>query len=154
SSSRTTVPPGECHLALPISTSTHPPLVTRSSGWNPPADRGPADFRRIFTLPQHQAALPNPQLSTNQGEETLANTRVGKALFLTWGSEVEPTLRVIEHQGRIGKRTWIAAPIYELGSIPAASTDVDPETGVRVPLRDLIRRGKARRCFLSSYFPW
>jgi len=55
---------------------------------------------------------------------------------------VEPTLRVIEHQGRIGKRTWIAAPIYELGSIPAASTDVDPETGVRVPLRDLIRRGK------------
>jgi hypothetical protein len=107
-------------------------------------------FEEIFTLPQDQAALPNPQLSTNQGEETLANTRVGKALFLTWGSEVESTLRVIEHQGRIGKRTWLAAPIYELGSIPAASTDVDPETGVRVPLRLAETLFKKRRLLLEG----
>src|SRR5216683_139398 len=139
--------PGDIFPEIPFSVSVAPLRVARQSGWNPPAGRGPADFRRIFTLPQHQADLINSQLSTNQGEETLANARVGKALFLTWGSEVESALRIIDHQQRIGKRSWLAAPIYELGAIPQASSDADPDTGEQVPLRDLIRRGKARDAF-------
>src|SRR5207245_4807219 len=109
-----------------FSVSVAPLRIARQSGWNPPAGRGPADFRRIFTLPQHQADLANSQLLTNQGEETVANTRVAKALFLTWGSEVESTLRIIDHQQRIGKRSWLAAPIYEHATIPQASTKIDP----------------------------
>jgi hypothetical protein len=120
---------------------------------NPRAGRGPADFRRIFTLPQHQADLQNPRLATTQGEETLAHTRVTKALFLTWGSEVESTMRVIDGQGRVGNRTWLAAPIYELSSIPENSTEQDPDTAERVPLRDLIRRGRARDAFYLPPLP-
>ena len=145
--------PGDVFPEIPFSVGVAPIRVARPSGWNPPAGRGPADFRRIFTLPQDHAALTNPQLLTNQGEEALANTRVGKALFLTWGSEVESTLRIIHHQNRVGKRSWLAAPIYELGDIPVASTDVDPDTGAQVPLRDLIRRGKARDSFYLPAFP-
>ena len=145
--------PGDIFPEIPFSVGVAPLRVARRAGWNPPANRGPADFRQIFTLPQDQAALTNSQLLATQGEETLANTRVGKALFLTWGSEVESTLRVIQNQGRVGKRSWLAAPIYELAAIPETSTDEDPDTRERVPLRDLIRRGKARDAFYLPPFP-
>jgi hypothetical protein len=145
--------PGDIFSEIPFSVGVAPLRIARRSGWNPPAGRGPADFRRIHTLPQDAAALQNPTLSTNQGEEALAHTRVTKALFLTWGSEVESTLRNIERNGRIGNRTWLAAPIYELAGIPEASTDVDPDSGAQVPLRDLIRRGKARDAFYLPAFP-
>src|ERR1700687_1660965 len=102
--------PGDIFPEIPFSVNVAPTKVARRAGWNPPANRGPADFRQIFTLPQDQAHLTNSQIQTNQGEDTLANTRVGKALFLTWGSEVESTLRFIERQGRTGKRSWLAAP--------------------------------------------
>jgi hypothetical protein len=145
--------PGDIFPEIPFAVSIAPIRVARHSGWNPPAGRGPADFRRIFTLPQDQVALPNSELLTNQGEETLGHTRMGKALFLTWGSQVESTLRIIDHQGRTGKRTWLAAPIYELGVVPERSTEEDPDTGEQVPLRDLIRRGKARDLFYLPPFP-
>jgi hypothetical protein len=75
--------PGDIFPEIPFSVGVAPIRVAKLSGWNPPAGRGPADFRRIFTLPPDQAALPNSQLLASQGEETLANTRVGKAPFLT-----------------------------------------------------------------------
>lgn len=149
----TNISPGDIFPDIPFSVSVAPTKVARRSGWNPPAGRGPADFRRIFTLPQDQATLPNPQLSSPQGEDTLANTRFGMALFLTWGSEVESALRIIEHQQRIGKRTWLAAPIYPLANIPETSTEEDPETHQQVSLRELIRMGRARDNFYLPPFP-
>lgn len=145
--------PGDIFLEIPFSVGIAPLKVARRSGWNPPAGRGPADFRRIFTLPQDRADLQNNMLSAAQGEDALAHTRVTKALFLTWGSEVESTLRTISRQGRIGNRTWLAAPIYALDQIPEASTEVDPDSGERVPLRQLIRAGKARDAFYLPPFP-
>jgi len=110
-------------------------------------------LRQIYTLPQDLAALTNSQLKTQQGEDALAKVRYGKALFLTWGSEVESTLRVVAHQQRMGKRAWLAAPIYPLADIPERSMEVDPDTKALVPLRDLIRQGRARDCFYLPSFP-
>jgi hypothetical protein len=145
--------PGDIFPEIPFAVNVAPTRVARRAGWNPPANRGPADFRQILTLPQDQAHLTNSQIHNNQGEDTLASTRIGKALFLTWGSEVESTLRFIERQGRIGKRSWLAAPIYELNGIPEANTEQDPDSGERLPVRELIRRGRARDQFYLPPFP-
>src|SRR6267142_3669880 len=95
--------PGDIFPEIPFSVGVAPLRIARRSGWNPPAGRGTADFRRIYTLPQDAAGLQNSTLFTNQGDEALAHTRITKALFLTWGSEVESTLRNIDRNGRIGK---------------------------------------------------
>jgi hypothetical protein len=145
--------PGDIFPEIPFSVGVAPLRVARKSGWNPPPGRGPADFRRIYTLPGHAADLGANNLRAVQGEETLAHTRVTKAMFLTWGSEVESTLRTIERQQRMGNRTWLAAPVYELQSIPENSTEIDPDTGQQVPFRDLIRRGRARDLFYLEAFP-
>jgi hypothetical protein len=148
--------PGDIFPEIPFSVGIAPLRVAKRHGWTPPAGRGPAEFRRIYTLPQDQeqfAQLPNPSLSTVQGEETLAHTRLTKALFLTWGSQVESAERNIERTGRVGNRTWLAAPIYDLTSIPEVNTEEDPDTHEQVPLRDLIRRGKARDAFYLEPFP-
>jgi hypothetical protein len=148
------ISPGDIFCDIPFSVVVAPTRVARQSGWNPPAGRGPVDFRRIFTIPRDQTDLTNPQLNTQQGEEVLANARFGKALFLTWGSQVESTMRRIsDSDGRVRKLSWLAAPIYSLNSIPEANTEEDPETHERVPLRVLIRSGKARDVFYLPPFP-
>ncbi|HXC34215.1 MAG TPA: hypothetical protein VNZ56_17190 [Verrucomicrobiae bacterium] len=148
------ISPGDIFPEIPFSVTLAPTKVARQSGWNPPAGRGPAEFRRIFTLPRDQAELANSQLRTQQGEDVLANMRFGKALFVTWGSEVESTLRRVgEHAGRVGKRSWLAVPIFSLADIPEANTEEDPDTHERVPLRQLIRSGKARDDFYLPPFP-
>jgi hypothetical protein len=145
--------PGDIFPEIPFAVGVAPLRIARQAGWNPKAGRGPATFRQIFTLPQDQADLQNSRLHVQQGEEALAHTRTAKALFLTWGSEVESTLRTIEHQKRTGNRTWLAVPVYELGLIPENSRDLDPETGELVSFRDLIRTGKARDLFYLPPFP-
>jgi hypothetical protein len=44
------------------------------------------------------------------------------------------------------------APIYSLRSIPETSKEQDPYTGELVPLRELLRRGKARDASYPSLF--
>jgi len=145
--------PGDIFPEIPFSVGIAPIRVARNAGLNQKPGREQLNLRKILTLPQDAAGLTNSQLSTQQGEETLANTRVGKALFLTWGSEVESTQRNIASQGRAGKRSWLAAPIYDLRSIPETSKEQDPDTDELVPLRELIRRGKARDAFYLPPFP-
>jgi hypothetical protein len=149
----TLLSPGDIFPEIPFSVGIAPLRVAKKYGYTPPAGRGPADFRRIYTLPGHAADLGANDLRTVKGEETLAHTRINKALFLTWGSEVESTLRTIDRQKRVGNRTWLAAPVYELQSIPDNATEADPDTGQRVQYRDLIRRGKARDAFYLPPFP-
>jgi hypothetical protein len=96
----------------------------------------------------------NNRIETPEGEETLASTRVSKAIFLTWGSRVESTeRRIVEDNGRIGKQGWLAAPVYNLNDIPAGNATEDPETHEQVPLRDLIRQGRTRDNFYLPPFP-
>ncbi len=146
--------PGDIFPSIPFSVLVPPLKIARNVGYTPARGRGPADFRQIYTLPNDQRQIPNLRIETTQGEETLSKTRSGMALFLTWGSEVESTeRRIAENNGRAGKRSWLAAPIYRLQDIPAASTEIDPDTGERVSMRDLIKNGKARDNFYLPPFP-
>jgi hypothetical protein len=147
------ISPGDIFPDIPFSIAVAPTRVARTHSYTPRTGYGPAEFKRIYTLPHDLPALSNPQLSTQQGEDMLANARFGKALFLSWGSEVDSTLRAIDRSRRIGKRAWLAAPIYDLSAIPSGSTEEDPETHEQVPFRDLIRQGKARDYFYLPQFP-
>jgi hypothetical protein len=147
------ISPGDIFPSIPFPVVVHPLKIARNEGYTPRAGRGPAEFRRIHTIPGDEATITNLTLATTQGEETLARTRVGMALFLTWGSEVESTERRIAQNGRVGKRSWLAAPVYRLQEIPEGNTEVDPDTNEQVPLRELIRRGKARDTFHLPPFP-
>ena len=145
------ISPGDIFAEIPFAVSVAPTKVARNPGYNPKVGRGPADFRQIYTLPGD--VLLNSKLATQQGEEILGNARVSKALFLSWGSEVDTILRAIGRSGRIGKRAWLAAPVYKLDDIPAGNTEEDPETHEQTPIRDLIRRGNVRDCFYLPPFP-
>lgn len=147
------ISPGDVFSNIPFSIALPPTRVARTHSYTPRAGRGPAEFKRIYTLPQDLAGLTNPQLSAQQGEDILANVRFGKALFLSWGSEVESTLRNMARSQRLGKRAWLAAPVYDLLAIPAGNTEEDPETREQVPVRDLIRQGRLRDCFYLPRFP-
>src|SRR6266850_148385 len=53
--------PGDIFPEIPFSVGVAPLRIARRSGWNPPAGRGTADFRRIYTLPQDAAGLQNEE---------------------------------------------------------------------------------------------
>jgi hypothetical protein len=56
-------------------------------------------------------------------------------------------------EGRAGNGTFLAAPVFELSSIPERQTEEDPDTHEHAPVRDLIRRGKIRDVFYLRPFP-
>jgi hypothetical protein len=147
------ISPGDIFPSIPFSVSVPPLKIARNEGYTPPRGRGPAEFRRIYTLPNDAAQIQNLRIETPRREETLSNTRTGKALFLTWGSEVEDTERRIAEIGRAGNRSWLAAPVYNLQEIPAENTEIDPDTNERVPVHDLIRLGKTSDTFYLPPFP-
>ncbi|HEV1993779.1 MAG TPA: hypothetical protein VGR03_05565, partial [Candidatus Acidoferrum sp.] len=129
------ISPGDIFPSIPFPVVVHPLKIARNESYTPPAGRGPAEFRRIYTIPDDEARITNLTIATTQGEETLSKTRRTMALFLTWGSEVESTeLRIVEN-GRVGKRSWLAAPVYSLQEVPAGNTEIDPDTNEQVPLR-------------------
>jgi hypothetical protein len=146
--------PGDIFPSLPFAVLVSPLRVARKHAYNPPAGRGPAEFRRIYTLPGDAEQLPGgSQIETQQGEETLAANRVVKGMLLTWGSQIEADERTIEHQGRVGKKGWLAAPIYRIGDVPENHMEEDPVTHARVPLRELIRENKCRDNFYLLPLP-
>lgn len=146
--------PGDIFPSLPFTILTSPTRVARPSAWNPPAGRGPAEFKRIYTLPGEAAQLqPGSRIETQQCEETLATTRVVKGMLLTWGSQIESDERTIQNQGRVGRKGWLAAPIFKISDIPQNSEEEDPLTRARVPLRDLIRQNRCRDNFYLPPFP-
>jgi hypothetical protein len=145
--------PGDIFPEIPFTVQLSPIRVARNSAYNPRPGEARPEHKRIHTLGGADDP-PNLRLAYEQGEETLANTRLCKAMFLTWGSEVEGVeRRVAENGGRVGKRSWLAAPIYRLDSIPEANLEEDPETHERVPYRQLIRQGKARDNFYLPPLP-
>jgi len=94
--------PGDIFPEIPITTSIPPVKVSRPCAYVPPVERGVQEFRRIYTLPDHATLLNNLAITTVNGEETVSKTRVGRAIFLGWGSQVEADERYFQEQGRAG----------------------------------------------------
>lgn len=142
--------PGDIFPEIPFPVLTHPLKLARKR--NPPGAGGGADnFREVYTSP---VMPPNSRLELPEGEESLAHTRLAKALFITWGSDVENDERgIAERGGRVQRRSWIAAPIFRVDSIPENQVAPDPETNQPTAVRDLIRSGKVLESFYLPPFP-
>ncbi len=68
---------------------------------------------------------------------------MAKAIFLTWGSEVEDDQR----SGKLQKKEWLIAPVFALSALKSAEF-IDHLTGQRVNLVEAIRGGRS-----PKYFP-
>jgi hypothetical protein len=147
------ISPGDIFPEIPISVSVPPLRVVRKSKFSPKAKFGPQDIRRIFTLPQDIEALTEPKLKTQVGEETLTTTRVGLAMFLSWGSQVEADERDIARRGDPRRKGWLAAPVYRLQDIPETAVLEDPETHERILIRDVVRNNSSHNYFYLPPFP-
>src|SRR5208337_240138 len=130
------VSPGDIFPEIPISLVVPPLRVVRKSKFTPKAKFGQQDLRRVFTLPVDSGNLGATTIATKSGEDTLANTRVGLALFLSWGSQVEADEREVSRSGEPKRKAWLAAPIYSLLDIPEKAVVLDPETDENILIRD------------------
>jgi hypothetical protein len=83
------------------------------------------------------------------GEQVLVAAKMSRAVFLTWGSEVEDD----ERSGKVDKKDWLIAPILPIP--PDAYKQKIPATGET--MADAIKGNKSARCFyvpsLSSEEP-
>ena len=93
--------PGDVFPELPIGTVSNPLKILRKSNYNPPAERGT-----------------QVRIRTQDGEFVVSKGRVGKAMLLSWGSQIEEDLRNFEGSGRAGGKCWLVAPIFPLHQIP------------------------------------
>ena len=72
------------------------------------------------------------------------HAKIAKAIFLTWGSEVEDDQR----RGSLQKRDWLIAPVFSLNDLKDVKV---PETDMFMV--DAIRDGKSPRFFPLDAFP-
>lgn len=143
---------GDIFPSIPFPIILPPVKVARPSPFQPKAGRRSVELRQIYTLPAEPPG--ELRILSTEGEETLSKTRSSKAIFLTWGSDVEDDERRFADRRRVGKRGWLAAPVHELlQEIPAGGMALDPDTRQETPVRDLIRRGKILHWFYLPPFP-
>lgn len=147
------ISPGDVFPDIPVSISIPPLRVVRKSKFVPKAKFGPQDLRRIYTLPTDAGEINDLKIGTKHGEETIAATRQGLAMFLSWGSQVEADEREIEKSGDPQRKGWIAAPIYSLASVPPSAVIEDPDTHERISIRDVVKRNGSHNYFYLPPFP-
>lgn len=147
------ISPGDIFSEIPISLLVSPIRVARKSKFNPPAKFGPQDLRRIYTLPPDAGLLQDCQLKTTHGEQVLAETRVGPAIFLSFGCQVEADERDIADQKKVKHKSWLAAPIYRLQDIPESAVIRDVDTGEEVNIREVVRNNASHNYFYLPPFP-
>ena len=147
------ISPGDIFPEIPISISVPPIKVVRKSKFTAPAKFGSQDLRRIYTLPQDAASLADLRIRTKAGEETLATTRVGLAMFLSWGSQVEADERDLRLKGKAQNKGWLAAPVFDLYDIPEEAVIEDPETHQQLKIRDVVRANASHNYFYLPSFP-
>jgi hypothetical protein len=147
------ISPGDIFPSIPISISVPPIKVARKSKYSPPARVGPQDLRRIYALPADADKVPDLHLEAKGGEETLATTRIGLAMFLSWGSQVEADERDLAETGKAKMKGWLAAPIYSLQNIPENASIEDPDTHVQISMRHVVRENLSNNYFYLPPFP-
>jgi hypothetical protein len=146
------ISPGDIYPELPFGVSIPPLRVARKSKLNPPKQFGPQDLRRLFVIPDEAANLKDLKLSRPEGEETLAYTRIGKGILLSWGSQVEADERDAS-TGKVQRKAWLAAPIFKLQDIPENGIVRDPDTGEELKMRDIVRNNLSHNYFYLPPFP-
>lgn len=147
------ISPGDIFPEIPVSVLVSPLRLLRKSKFVPKAKFGQQDLRRVFTMPDDLAQIGELQITTKKGEDTIATTRQGLAMFLSWGSQVESDEREIEKSGDVQRRAWLAAPIYSLADIPPDAVLEDPETHERIYIREVVRQNQSHNYMYLPPFP-
>jgi hypothetical protein len=103
------------------------------------------ELREILEVGKHH---PDPEFDFDprgDGEETLSIGKMSKAIFLTWGSEVEDD----ERSGKLHKKDWLIAPVFPL--LGLQDKVIDTQTGET--LSAAILAAKSPRYFPLKPFP-
>jgi len=127
--------PGDIFDRLPYIRVPNPIRVARKVAFSPTKRAQiQGELREILEVGKHQ---PNPPFNFDPpGEEMLANGRMAKAIFLTWGSEVEQD----ERHGHLHKKDWLIAPVFSM-------------VGIRADDANAIRSAQSPRFFPLSSLP-
>ncbi len=136
------ISPGDIFERLPYARVPKPLRIARKFPGSLPksvAVRG--ELREIFEYGR-ESIDPPPNFGL-PGEEVLFNVKMAKAVFLTWGSEVEDD----ERGGNLHKKEWLIAPVFPLSELRSAEFR-ESKTGQRVSLVEAIQAGKS-----PKYFP-
>lgn len=136
------ISPGDIFDRLPYVRVPKPLRITRKfSGSLPKSVKVRGELREVFEYDRD--ALDPPANFDPPGEEVLSNAKMARAIFLTWGSEVEDDQR----SGSLRKKEWLIAPVFPLSALEAKEIR-DPTTGQQVNLVQAIQAGKS-----PKYFP-
>ncbi len=136
------ISPGDVFDRLPYVRVPKPLQVARKfSGSLPKSLRVKGELREVFEYGRD--ALDPPANFDPPGEEVLSNAKMAKAIFLTWGSEVEDDQR----SGSLRKKEWLIAPVFPLSALEGKEFR-DLRAGKQVHLVQAIQAGKS-----AKYFP-
>jgi|SRR5271157_3493107 len=136
------ISPGDIFDRLPYARIPQPLRVVRKfPGSLPKGVTVRGELREVFEYGRDN--IDPPAKFEPPGEDVLANAKMAKAIFLTWGSEVEDD----ERSGGLQKKEWLIAPVFALSAHKGAEF-TDRLTGQRVNLVEAIRDGRS-----PKYFP-
>ena len=137
--------PGDIFKSLPYIRTQKPLRIARKPSHTLPKGfqgRIKGELREILEV--GQPGISPPINFRPPGEEVLANAKIARAIFLTWGSEVEDDQR----RGSLHKRDWLIAPVFSLSELKDIKV---PQT--EILMVDAIREGKSPRFFPLEAFP-
>jgi hypothetical protein len=137
--------PGDIYRNLPYIRVMRPLRVARKPSQTLPKGfqgRVKGELREIFEAGEH--ILSPPISFAPPGEEVLVNAKIAKAIFLTWGSEVEDDQR----RGSLHKKDWLIAPVFPLADLKGTKV---PST--EIYMVDAIVAGMSPRFFPLEALP-
>ncbi|MBI1955619.1 MAG: hypothetical protein HYS38_04430 [Acidobacteria bacterium] len=141
------ISPGGIFDRLPYCRTPNPIRAARKPSYSlPKTYKIVGELREIFEVGKH---TPQPDFNFEPpGEEILTNGRMAKAIFLTWGSEVEDD----ERSGKLHKKDWLVAPVFPIAGLEKEIVR-DSRTGDTIPMADAVRTGKSPRFFPLQSLP-
>lgn len=141
------ISPGDLFDTMPYHRVPKPLRVARKTAFTlPKTYKVQGELREIL-----QVGKDNPIPDFNfapPGEDILSNAKMAKAIFLTWGSEVEGD----EISGNLHKKNWLIAPLFPLSPLEQARV-VDPSGGSMIRMVDAIRAAKSPKFFPLPSIP-
>jgi len=148
----TLISPGDIFDALPYVRVPSPLKVARKVTFSlPPKSekyKVQGELREILEVGKH---TPDPDFDfepKKKGEEAISTARMTKAIFLTWGSEVEDDQR----SGKLHKKDWLIAPVFSLAGLENLKAR-DQRTGEIIEVAEATRAGKSPKYFPLQPFP-
>jgi len=141
--------PGDIFDTLPYTRVQKPLQVVRKTKVTLPnklKDKVQGELREVFEVGKH---IPDPPFDFEAtGEEILSHAKTARAIFLTWGSEVDADMSA----GKLHKKDWLIAPLFSLKGLEGREV-VDSRIGAKIDLAAATRAGKSPKYFPLPPFP-